>query len=736
MHDVIIDDTQNCFVATTQMEERKEKLKKEAKPKRKERLAPYLIDWLEKALVIASLISLNFLIYVGAGSYDMFSSYTILTPEVWYILSGIIIFSILIIYCVSFFKLLQNLLVAAVAYYFVIAMLNQFAVFDKSTMLAGLTATYISQDLGILLSYVSHIVVALVIAGVVFLFMAFASKLKIFWFLVALICINILVIFSQLIDANEHQKFNVLKEEVINAKAKSDKKFIYIGLQGLGSYAYLDKLAEDLPKDSPELPEIKKTQDIMLGFYAHNNFIFYPQSYVEHEDAAQNYAKILNSSSSKTEDEYLLKNVYPESFWKFNRLNEKHIYLKESRLYDAFKKSKFSINAYQSSDIELCKINNEMAVHRCVERNASPIDFDNMNISAFQKTKIIMAQWLESMQIFDDFSIFYKILRPISDADTMPLVGMSYKDIDIKNSADVLDLVVDDLNKTNGNTAYFINMDLPHESYIFDEFCQVKPTDAWSNKKDLEWSQGVSTDKKRKAYMQQVRCLYGKLQKFVDNVNAKTKQRDTVIFIQGLSGLNGLSAPKQEQLFLDEFMNKNFVDSAVKDPLKKDFQIKIENCSASDILNQYLYRRKQCQEFNLNIEENLKKKILEQLHTYTISTEATEKAKKDFADWYKIWQEKQGKTIQKASSPKVEKKAETKVKKSEKGEEIPNKNVEKAPEVAKNIPEEKEEAVKPLSQAIKEETVQEKKVETEAEKKEEKTEVKEKDTPSQEKGKE
>ena len=220
--------------------------------------------------------------------------------------------------------------------------------------------------------------------------------------------------------------------------------------------------------------------------------------------------------------------------------------------------------------------------------------------------------------------------------------------------------------------------------------------------------------------MQQVRCLYGKLQKFVDNVNAKTKQRDTVIFIQGLSGLNGLSAPKQEQLFLDEFMNKNFVDSAVKDPLKKDFQIKIESCSASDILNQYLYRRKQCQEFNLNIEENLKKKILEQLHTYTISTEATEKAKKDFADWYKIWQEKQGKTTPKVSLPKIEKKAEAKVRKSEKKEEIPNKNIKKAPEVAKDIPEEKEEAVKPLSQAIKEE----------------KTEVKEKDTTSQEKGKE
>ena len=103
MHDVIIDDTQNSFIATSKMDQRKEKLKKDTKPKRMERLSQYLIDWWEKALILGSLLSLNFLIFAGAGSYNMFSTYTLFTPEVWYILVGIFALSIVIIYCFSFF---------------------------------------------------------------------------------------------------------------------------------------------------------------------------------------------------------------------------------------------------------------------------------------------------------------------------------------------------------------------------------------------------------------------------------------------------------------------------------------------------------------------------------------------------------------------------------------------------------------------------------------------------------
>lgn len=711
MHDVIIDDTQNSFVATTQMEQRKEKLKKEVKPKRTEKLSQYLIDWLEKALIIASLISLNFLIYAGSGSYDMFSSISIFTPEVWYILVGIGIFSVIIIYLLSFFKLLQNLVVAAMVYYFVIAMFNQFAAFDKNAMLASLAATYISPDLGLLLTYVSHIVVALIIAFFAFLFVSFASKLNIFWMLLFLVFCNLTVIFTQMIDNTEHQKFNILKEEVINAKVKPGKKFIYIGLNGIGSYAYMDNIINALPQKSLEREDLEKTQDIILGFYEQNGFIFYPQTYVNYDEASRNFAKILNANSKKEENDYLLKNVYPESFWKFNRLNNKSTYLKESSLYNTFKKSKFNINAYQSSGTELCKINNEMAVHRCVERNSQPIDFDNMNISAAQKAEIILAEWLESTHIFTDFSWLYKAFRPFTDVNSLSMIGISYENIGIKNSADVLDVVVADLDKTSGNSAYFINIDLPQEMYIYDEFCHVKPTNEWKTKQDLPWINSINSADKRKAYAQQVRCVYGKLQNFIDKVNQKSLQKDTVIFIQGQSGLQGLEVPDREETFTDEFMNKKFVDSAVKDPLKKGFQLKTESCSTADILTQYLYRKKQCPEFDLNIESNLKEKILNQLHNYKIAPERMEAAQKTYADWYQNWQsqngirkeKKQEKTdkenIQKLEPEKDKSLPQTKEKNPDK-ESIPEKAIDNAPKITAPVEEAPEAQVEPISKVM------------------------------------
>lgn len=712
MHDVIIDDTQNCFIATSQMEQRKEKLKKEAAPKRHRNLSQYLIDWLEKALIIYSLISLDFLIYIGSGSYDMFSTFTILSPEVWYVLAGVLILSIVTIYCLSFFKFLQNLVVSAVVYYFVIAMLNQFAAFDKNTMLASLTATYLSQDLGLLLTHVSHIVVALIIAFLSFIFVSFASKINIFLMLCFLLFCNFAAIFVQLIDSGEHQKFNILKDDVLNAKIESGKNFIYIGIDGLSSYANWDNMVKNLSPNSIDAEAINKTKNLMLGFYAKNGFSFYPHSYVLQEQGSRNFAKILNSNSKKTEDEYLLKNIYPESFWKFNHLNKKDIYMKESRLYDTFKKSKFNIYAYQSTGIELCRINNEMSVHRCVERNSQPIDFENMHLSTAQKVKIILAQWLESTKIFNDLSTLHKILRPFTNTDTLPMVGLSYENMGVKNSLDVLDIVNESLDKTSGNAAYFINIDLPKDSYIYDEYCQIKPTDKWLNKKDLPWIKNANSEEKRIAYTNQLRCVFGKLQEFIDKVNKKTNQKDTVIFIQGISGLNGLEIPKAENTYIDEFMNKNLVDTAVKDPLKKDFQLKNNSCSAADILTQYLYRKKDCPEFDINIDANLKEQFLNQLHSFSLSEESVKKAQKDFDEWYQNWRKRQKNFVPDNIIQSQDKKVQdTKASDVQKGDKEKGSNqkdikdekkVEKAPAITAPIAEKPENVTEPLSNKIKE----------------------------------
>ena len=102
MHDVIIDDTKTSMAVTADKNYRTVK-----KPKKRS-FSVYLIDWVEKAMIIACLLSIDFLIFAGAGSYNMFSSMTFFTPEVLYILIGIFVFSIALMYIVSFSSFFQN----------------------------------------------------------------------------------------------------------------------------------------------------------------------------------------------------------------------------------------------------------------------------------------------------------------------------------------------------------------------------------------------------------------------------------------------------------------------------------------------------------------------------------------------------------------------------------------------------------------------------------------------------
>ena len=95
MHDVIIDDTKSSFAAVNSVQ-------RERKPQKKRSFSGYLVDWVEKALIIACLISIDFLAFAGAGSYQMFDHSTFLTLEVWYIIAGIFAASVLLMYILSF----------------------------------------------------------------------------------------------------------------------------------------------------------------------------------------------------------------------------------------------------------------------------------------------------------------------------------------------------------------------------------------------------------------------------------------------------------------------------------------------------------------------------------------------------------------------------------------------------------------------------------------------------------
>lgn len=645
MHDVIIDETKTSLAAKNAVQ------RVERKPQKKRSFSVYLVDWAEKALIMACLLSIDFLMFAGAGSYQMFDAETFFTVEVWYILAGIFSLSLLFMYILSFSSFFQNVLVSVTVALFVTIMLNQFAAFDKSSMLASLVATYVSQDIGLLFNYVSHIILSVFIGFLFFLFVSFSSKKLIAWFVAFLIIIMVAIIFGKFSARNENVKFNVVKEDVKTVGGTPGKRFIFIGMPTVGSYNYLnDIVKEQKNANAAGADDLQKSLDIMLGFYAKNNFILYPHAYVNELDANSNWGLTFNINNDKNLFQYTQKSISVDKFWKFNYLTPKYLFLKENKLFDTFKKTKFGVNAYQSGGVEMCKVNNEMAVNRCVEKNGLPIDFDGMDLSLEQKIEVLTAQWIESMGIFEDFSYSYGLLRPFVDVETFPVVGISYKNIDVKNSLEVLDRLVDDVNNDTGNKAYFVNLNMPGDTFIYDEFCRVKPIEKWQNKNDQAWVKKIGFKDKRKSYAEQLRCVYGSLEKFMNALQQSEAGKKSVVVIQGMSGINGMSS-LNKQNFIKELKNKKYVDMAIKDPLKGDFKIAHDICSVPNILKQYLYRRGKCPELKeFNLHADAAREFANSLHSLTFDDALVENAKNNFGVWYQKWQEAQPDYILKAKS--------------------------------------------------------------------------------------
>lgn len=634
MHDVIIDDTKTSMAAS---QDRGFRDNKKQNPRRRRSFSTYLVDWIEKSFIIASLLAIDFLLFAGAGSYNMFASYSFFTLEVWYILAGIFILSFALIYLISFSSFLQNLLTAGSVSFFIIIMMNQFAAFDKNSMLAQLAATYISPELGEPLSNVSHVVFAGIMGLLFFVFLVYASKKLIGYFVMLLLIILMGITISSYSSRNENVKFKVVKDDVIVTNAQPGKRFVFIGMPTAASYHYLSEALKNEVNNPYEYERIKKTYDNILGFYASNRFTLYPYVYVEDVDPYTNMALSLNANNTKNLNEYKLNNISVTRFWKFNNMTSKYMYLQENKLYDTFKRAKYGVNAYQAGGIEMCYVNNEPAVDRCIEKNSLPIDFDGMDISTEEKVEVLGAQWIESMGLLSDFSYSYNLLKPFADTDSLPLVGVSYKDAGVKDSLEVLDVLERDLNKDNGNKAYFVDLNLPGNMYIYDEFCRIKPIEKWRNKIEPDWVKKMSPNEKKNAYNNQLNCVFGRLEKFLDNLNKSPSGKKTVVVLQGLSGTNGLVASK-ENSFAANLQNQKFVDMAIRDPLKKEFQVDESLCSAPSILKQYLYRKGKCQElgeFNLHVDAV--NEMRSSLKKFKVDKTAAVNSAEKFKLWYAEW---------------------------------------------------------------------------------------------------
>lgn len=593
----------------------------------------YVFDWIIKGLFVASLLSIDFLLFAGSGNQQLFDGSFMLQPEIMAILTGLLFFSLFMMFLVSFSSFLQNVLTALIAGGFMLAILNQFAQYDKSSILVPMMTPYLGAAAASIFTGISHWVLAIGAGIFTFIILTISSKSNTAYFVGILLVILGGIITDNYITRNHDKEFVTRYDNHLGKDVPNARKYVYLFLPNATSYVTLGELRNQLGKTDKAV----QTQERLIAFLAKNGFWVYPNAYVKGSDPLMNMVEDLNNIDDKKAEEHIQRNVAIDSVWNFHNVRDEYVYLKNAKLIDVYKNSKYQVSAYQSRGIEFCDKNNEINVDKCVDKVNVPVDVSSLKLSTWEKSKFLLLQWLNSFHFITDWSVVYGALDGFINAEKTPIMGISYDSFYVVNSFKTLDKVIEDIASDQGNRAYFVFMDLPSDMYVYDEFCHLKPQDQWLAMDNYKWVNNKNLFAKRAAYQDQLSCMIGKLEQFMQKLNDQKQADNTVIFLQGISGINDVTNIKTED-YIEKFKSENLLLLAIKDPAKNNFSVNNQICESRELVRNYLYKQGNCRELNrMDLQDTAAKELQKDLLKSVLTKEKVNNAMKNFDIWYQSW---------------------------------------------------------------------------------------------------
>ena len=572
---------------------------------------PNWLDTLLSVLFISFLLMAEFLLFAGSGSVKVFGDSIFPVPEICIILGGILLINTVLVLIVCKFRLLKHILNSFYALLFVYLIFKQFSQY------------YHYVNIG---SYVVPMYILFGIATAVFTFIIFEQNRPLYRILyVTAAGILFLHVYMSYKGSEETHEF----VESFNMQQSSDtknKRFIYLMLPDFPSYSYISTF---------HTADAEDTRHIMTGFWQKNNFKLYNRAYTPETNYLYNMAAALNPTAKSDSRQHILKNRMLSEYWRFHNLRNEFIYLKDNELYDVFRKNNFQISAYKSRDFDMCRKNYLFNVNRCVEKVNRPTNLYEMDISVWSKAGILIVDWFSGMDLFNNMvPSLYGFLTPMMNADKLPMVGTNYNNLYVVNSIKTFDILLEDIKKDEGKQAYFVFADVPSDMYIYDEFCKIRPQTEWLNRTNLPWIKRDYTSQRRYAYLQQTRCLTGKMEQFIEELKKEDLWKDTVMIIQGTSGVNNFSDNPIDDV-TEDFIATKMVGMAVYDSGMSKYESDERLCSTSDFVAEYLYGFKNCNADSLGMHDNIIN-ILNNKISY-LSKDMYQDYTAQFDNWYKQW---------------------------------------------------------------------------------------------------
>lgn len=601
---------------------------------KKRSVGQYLFDVIVKTILCASVISVDFTLFANSGNYDLFFTSPFGNLEAIYIYVGIAVVSFILMFIASFVRPLENITLSAVFALFVVAVINQFAAFDKKSGLLLIFDGVFSYDVNIILYQHAHMIMSIIVFLIVWIILSFLNRR-----FMLCITLGVCAVLGWLIsEAYMHPDIKYFNEVAGLPNLKKEnvgENIIFLSFNDLTSINNLKNMNDGKQK----IEALDKAYKNAVGFYKTNNFTLYPNALVEHsDDAFLNLILSYNADDlNKKAKDVVSESINIDNYFNFKSVQPEKIYLRTNGLYEMLRKKDYKINVFQTRGADTCYVDNELIASSCNEKMNLPITLTGEHDTTFDKLVVLLSQWIESTGLVSSVNPLLKILEYAGDfiPNEFQPKNVVLSKVYSYNSTKIFDKLIETIDKLSGNQAYFAVIDLPSDNFVYDEFCNIKPLANWSGAKKSDYSKESISDRKR-AYAEQLNCLYGSLQKFMNQLEAMGLLENTTIIIQGLNNPLDLSSKQLE--YYKQIQNKRQVTFAIKKTDGEPEDIDYSVCSVPEIINSVFFSKKNCKNFDVlktsdkNI-ESIKKTISDE----KLSDSDIESSVKSFNDWYASW---------------------------------------------------------------------------------------------------
>lgn len=583
----------------------------------------FFYDKLLRVIYIFLLFALNFVMFIYSINAKLMED-GVCNQAVLYILGGFFVLSLVLILFLSFSKDLQNLVCAIFTMIFVAMFFYQFALFDVDNFVETWLDKKASWLTFICIIPSNWLIGLLFGVAIFFLFRYTFFMLFISLVLMSASCVGVLK--NEKLK-NSKDEYVIVKKLSSNVGQRRETNVVYFMIPKFPSYQFLSSVRD---------VNFRELRNLMIGFFATNDFEIYPNAFVENKNTMDNVVDIINQVDyNSTTSGY---RGYAEFIndWDFIHGGLNYRGLEDNKLYAHLRKAGFGVSTYSLPNFNICLTKGSVNTDRCVIKGYKSVSVYDKNQTLEKNIYTLLTEWLVNMKQRDFKSLAKELAR--NSGIKGYNVTAENRRVSIEGATKIFDTLNTHVAKDVDGQVYMVYVDLPSDIYIYDEYCNLKDRKDWVSLKDNSLVNG-GIDLKRKAYVEQTKCLLGKLQNFMDELNRNGKINKTDVFVQGVSSIRELSTMTVGNY--GNFVTDKLVTLGIRKYKKPKFLINANVCLASDFTKTLLRNQDYCYSVdNMKMPEgearNLKKNLINNsvLRGGKITSIAV-----NYKDWYESFKQ-------------------------------------------------------------------------------------------------